>query len=328
MDDIATQYRIITEGAGWIERTDRGRLRFEGADRVPFLHALLTNDVSGLEPGAGTLALYLTPQGRTIADLHLSILPDAVLADAPGAIVGKLATALDALVFAEDVRVTDVSDAIRQISIAGPRARAAVGDLASAAERVLAELPVWSHVALPHGIIVRSDEFGVESWDVLVENVEMARVLATLERHGAVHAPDAVFESLRVQAGRPRFGMDFTQETIPLEAGLLERAISRTKGCYVGQEVIIRVLDRGAGRVARRLVRLSVAPGSHEPAIGARILVDGRDVGHLTSVAWAPGSGSTNALGYVARDVADPERAVTLSWEHHTATARITGYAG
>jgi len=331
MDDIATQYRIIISappGAGWIDRTDRGRLRFEGADRVSFLQALLTNDVAGLAPGAGTLALYLTPQGRSIADLHVFVLSDSVLADVPGPVTAKLAAALDALVFTEDVRVTDVSSAIRQISVVGAGAAAVLSDLTGKTEDALTELPVWSHVPLPGGIVARTDEFGVKSWDVLVDQAELIGVVDALERHGVMRASDAVAELLRIEAGHPRFGVDFTEETIPLEAGLLDRAISRTKGCYVGQEVIIRVLDRGAGRVAKRLVRLSVDGMRDLPPTGARILFDGRDVGQLTSVAMSPNAGGAHALGYVARDVAEPERTVTLSWADRTTPARITGFAG
>src|SRR5262249_18295704 len=146
-------------GAGWFERTDRGRLRIEGADRVSFLHALLTNDVAGLSPGSGTLALYLTPQGRTIADVHVFVLPDSVMADVPAAATARLAAALDALVFAEDVRITDVSEGIRQISVAGARAATALSELAGTTERAIKDMPVWSHVSLRNGIIARTDEF-------------------------------------------------------------------------------------------------------------------------------------------------------------------------
>jgi folate-binding protein YgfZ len=139
---------------------------------------------------------------------------------------------------------------------------------------------------------------------------------------------DAVAEAMRIEAGRPRFGVDMTEETIPLEAGLLDRAISQTKGCYVGQEVIIRVLHRGAGRVAKRLARLSAGPTAELPPADARIVVDGRDVGRVTSAAWSPQADGPLALGYVARDVAEPGREVVLSWAGQNVPARITGLAG
>ncbi|HEX5068628.1 MAG TPA: glycine cleavage T C-terminal barrel domain-containing protein [Vicinamibacterales bacterium] len=331
MDDIATQYRTIIDapdGAGWIERTDRGRLRFDGADRIPFLHALLTNDVAGLAPGSGTLALYLTPQGRTITDLHVFVRPDDVLADVPAALAARLAIALDSLIFAEDVRVTDVSASTAQISVVGPRAVAVLSQLAGTTVTALKQLAAWSHVPVPNGFVVRTDDFAVGSWDLLVEAAEMPGIRQALAHHRVVPMTDAFFETIRIEAGRPRFGVDFTEETIPLEAGLLDRAISRTKGCYVGQEVIIRVLDRGAGRVARRLVRLSIDPGPEAPPAEARILVEGRDVGRITSVSRSPHDAGSIALGYVTRDTAESSPPVTLAWADRTATARITGLAG
>jgi folate-binding protein YgfZ len=328
MHDIATQYRIIINGAGWIDRTDRGRLRFDGADRVSFLQALLTNDVAALAPGAGTLALYLTPQGRTIADLHVHVLQDHAIADVPAIVTAKLAGALDGVIFTEDVRVTDVSGSMRQISVVGARAAGLLSGLAGTSEQALNTLPVWSHIPLSKGFLARTDDFIGGSWDVLVDEAALPGLLASLEEDGAVMASDAVAEVMRIEAGRPRFGIDMTEETIPLEAGLLDRAISQTKGCYVGQEVIIRVLHRGGGRVAKRLVRLTGDAGSEVPPVDTRILLEGRDVGRLTSTAWSPQSAGPIALGYVARDAAEADRVVTLSWSGQTATARITGLAG
>src|SRR5262245_5710141 len=109
MNDIANQYRIISggaAGAGWIEKSVRGRLRFDGADRVSFLQALVTNEIAALPAGAGAYAAYLTPQGRMIADLHIFIRPDSVIADVPAASASSLAEALDRLIFTEDVQVS------------------------------------------------------------------------------------------------------------------------------------------------------------------------------------------------------------------------------
>src|SRR3954469_20295525 len=103
MNDIATQYRIITAAAGWIEKSVRGRLRFDGSDRVSFLQALLTNDFGQLHPGSGAYAAYLTPQGRMITDLHVFLRSDCVIADVPAALASELAAKFDLLIFSEDV---------------------------------------------------------------------------------------------------------------------------------------------------------------------------------------------------------------------------------
>jgi folate-binding protein YgfZ len=112
-------------------------------------------------------------------------------------------------------------------------------------------------------------------------------------------------EALRIEAGTPRFGADMTHETIPLEAGIEGRAISMTKGCYVGQEVIVRILHRGHGRVARRLVGL-VFEGAEAPPPGTELTADGRPAGLVTSVAFSPALRRPVALAYVHRDFAQP----------------------
>jgi folate-binding protein YgfZ len=126
-------------------------------------------------------------------------------------------------------------------------------------------------------------------------------IRARLIEAGAVSASEDTSETLRIEAGRPRFGIDMNTDTIPLEAGLEERAISFTKGCYVGQEVIIRVMHRGHGRVARRLVMI-VLPRGPVPARGDKIHLNDRVVGEITSAAASPRLGSPLALGYVQRD--------------------------
>lgn len=315
MNDIATQYRIIAAGAGWAEKNERGRLRFDGADRSAFLHALLTNDIAALPPGAGTYALYLTPQGRMIADLHVFARPDCLIADVPAPMRLSLAETFDRLVFSEDVRVADVSTTIRQYAVVGGGAADLLARATGLAGKAVRDLPLWSQLDVEAGFVVRTDDADEGSWDVLVAEGAADRVIGALEEAGAVQASAELLDAMRIDAGRPKFGVDMSGETIPLEAGLLERAISQTKGCYVGQEVIIRVLHRGGGRVAKRLVRIACdEAGGAVPPADATISADGRDVGHVTSAARSPRTGRIVALGYVSRETAEAVRNVTLSW--------------
>ena len=136
-------------------------------------------------------------------------------------------------------------------------------------------------------------------------------IRAKLIDAGAVPVSDDVAEALRIEAGRPRFGVDMTTDTIPLEAGIEDRAISFTKGCYVGQEVIVRVMHRGHGRVARRLVSIVIA-GGDVPARGDKILLGDRTVGEITSATASPKAGSPLALGYVQREHAVAGTEVTV----------------
>lgn len=343
MSDIVSQYRITTDAAGWARKSQRGRLRFDGADRLSFLQALVSNDVGSLERGAGAYAVYLTPQGRMLADLRIYNRGDFLLADVPASEAASLAERLDGVIFTEDVRVSDVSAQIGQIAVAGARADEVIARAFSLDLEKVRALPLLSQIDAPGVFVARTDDADLPSFDVFFDSTLTAashgwpwwqptpgrdELNSHLETAGAAAVSDDVFEALRIEAGRPVFGRDMTSETIPLEAGLSGRAISTTKGCYVGQEVIIRVLHRGGGRVVKRLVKLVFEPGLHDsPVAGAHLFVDGRDSGHLTSVALSPARGRFIALGYVHRDAAEIGRHVTLGTAEGHA-AEITGLAG
>jgi folate-binding protein YgfZ len=160
--------------------------------------------------------------------------------------------------------------------------------------------------------IVRDAALGLPGFDVHVPSAEAPVLREALDRAGAVRASAETYETLRIEAGRPRFGVDMTTDTIPLEAGIENRAISFTKGCYVGQEVIVRVMHRGHGHVARRLVSI-VLPAGRIPARGDGIFAGDRQVGEITSATESPKLGSGLALGYVQRDHAAPGTALTVN---------------
>lgn len=308
-------YQQARDGAAFGRRLDRGRLVLTGADAVPFLHALLTNDIASLEPGMGCYAVLLTPQGRMITDMEVIRTEwrgePAVLLAVPSDVAAPLAARLDASLFTEDVTVEDVSDATVQFGLAGPRAGAAL-DAALAAlggDPAAAALTHPYQSAAPAGGVVawRGDQLGaVDSFELVVDAAAAAGVGAALARQAAPLSPQAR-DVLRVEAGRPAFHTDMTGETIPLEANLLDRAISTTKGCYVGQEIIVRILHRGGGRVAKRLVPLrfegAAGPGG-VPAPQTALMDGEREIGRVTSAVLSPRDNAAIGLGYVHRDLA------------------------
>jgi folate-binding protein YgfZ len=167
--------------------------------------------------------------------------------------------------------------------------------------------------SVPYGpataIVVRSDRTGDIGFDIYIDAEMRDGLRSALLNAGATAVGRETLETLRIEGGRPEFGVDMDEETIPLEAGIEDTAISLTKGCYVGQEVIIRVLHRGHGRVARRLVGLLLESNAGErlvPTAGARILAGGKETGSITSATYSPRRGSPIALGYVQRDFVDP----------------------
>lgn len=260
-------YQAVQAGGAVVRRTDRRVLAISGADRASWLQGLLTNDVESLGEGEVRYAAYLTPQGRMITDMNVVHDGDRLLLDVPAPLASSLREKLDALIFSEDVQVTDESG------------------------RVL----VWTVV---------NDRFV----DVVSESLPAAfKPLPEIDLD--------TFDVIRIERGVPKFLADMNEDTIPLEAGIEDRAISFSKGCYVGQEVIVRVTHRGGGRVAKRLVQWHADDSaSVVPMPDSRIFNAERDIGRVTSSAFSPSLNKVIGLGYVHRDFADAGTELTIVW--------------
>ena len=312
------QYRALTKGAGAVELADRGRLLLTGSDRRTYLHGLLTNDIATLGPGSGCYAALLTPQGRMITDMRVLELGDRVLLDVPAAVTNAVHDRLAQFIFAEDVQVENVTDRWGALGVYGPSASSVLDVTFDGLSELDALQPFGTTKGDFDGstvVIARNDDYGVPGFDIYADRGITSALAAALRKAGAGDVSAETRDVLRIEAGVPAFGVDMDESTIPLEAGLQDRAISLTKGCYVGQEIIIRVLHRGGGRVARRLVGLRLQPGAPVPAPGAVISRDGRELGRVTSAAFSPALERPIALGYVHRDFADPETRISIAHE-------------
>ena len=299
----------LRHGAALIDRTHRGRLRISGTDRRSYLQGLLTNDIEALTPGTGCYAAYLTPQGRMISDMRVFETGEDILMDLEGSRTAIVAERLGQFIFSEDVDVKDITASTADVGVFGPLAASVLrAVLGSDAPPDLERMPMLSVRRAPHHgsnlWIVRSDDVGVGGFEVILEPTMATALVDALRRAGAVDVDDETAEAARIEAGRPRYGVDMDEDTIPLEAGIEDRAISLTKGCYVGQEIIIRVLHRGHGRVARRLVHLQFEAGASVPESGQTIVAGEREIGRLTSATASETQGRPIALGYVHRDFA------------------------
>ena len=310
--DNSTGYAALRRGAAIVDRSSSGRILLTGADRRSYLQGLLTNEIAALGPGEGCYAALLNAQGRMIADMRVVELGDAVLLDVAPHVAATVRAHLERFVFSEDVEVRDLTAERAEVGVYGPGAASVVADVIGAA---VPQLPLHGSARATFdgssALLVRSDEFGVDGYDLIVDRAQRDALVRALMNAGAVGAEDADVEAARIESGRPRFGVDMTEDTIPLEAAIEDRAISRTKGCYVGQEVIVRVLDRGHGRVARRLVGLTLRGADAAP--GAAIASDGKEIGRVTSATRSPALGQPIALGYVHRDFVAPGTAVTIA---------------
>jgi folate-binding protein YgfZ len=308
-------YHLARTAAAIVDRRDRGWVVVSGADRRSYLHGLLTNDITALQAGQGCYAAYLTPQGRMIADLWVYELGDVVLLSMARDIKPAVLTKLDQFIFSEDVQLGDVSETFSATAIVGPRAAGMVAEATGSSEELLTALPEHGNVRVDFqgqpSIVLRTSDLGEQGFDVLVASEQLTALRERLYAAGAVDADADAAEALRIEAGVPKFHRDMDEDTIPLEAGIEARAISMTKGCYVGQEVIIRVLHRGHGRVARRLVGLTL-DGTAPPSSGSTVKVDDREIGSVTSSASSPALGKPIALAYVHRDYVAPGTVVSV----------------
>ncbi len=339
-------YTALREGAIVGAIADRRQIAVAGPDRASYLQGLLTNDIPALSSGRGCYAAWLTPQGRMLADLHVLESGDMILLDVPAGDAQQIADRLEQFHFTEDLQIASLADSLRAVWLHGPAAPRILGGVAarnpSTSPRVLPSVSrdkgppddaselaaregppydasafaAWDdyqnarvEIAGRAVVVARIDQLGVPGYVIYVDVQHEPAVRSALVAAGAVAAAPAAIEAARVEAGYPLFGIDMTGDTIPLEAGIEQRAISLTKGCYVGQEVIIRVLHRGHGRVARKLVGLKVDGSAPERA--AKIFSGDREVGFITSAAQSPVLGAI-ALGYVHRDFVEPGTAVEI----------------
>jgi len=273
-----------------------------GRDRNRFLHAMLSADITALAAGDGTWATFNDVKGRTISDLRLLTMDTDPKQGTMWALVedgarGVLTEALDRFVIAEKVYFEDL-DSHSLWLLTGENCE----DVLTAAggrppqPRLLAHRDTTLGGAKVH--LVRMDRSGTDGRDLLiivnkVNEAELLDVLSSVTR-----GDSALLDAARIEAGQPRFGIDFTQANIPLEAGLAGRAINFDKGCYPGQEVICRINSLGAP--ARRLMRLSVS-AEQAPEPGSLLFRDGREVGYITSAVRSQRLGAVAAMGYLGK---------------------------
>lgn len=306
-------HRAARAGVGLFDLSGRGLLEVQGPDRAPWLHNLLTNDVKALRPGQGCHAAFLTAHGKVRAMLHLLALPEAFLIECEPSLAATLPAALLRYRITERVTLTDRTAELGLLSLQGPNTQALVTAWAGAEAWPMAELDHTERRI--QGIPVRLIRRRVASdpgLHCLIPTAHLAAVWQHLQAAGGPFglAPCGMtaLESLRIEAGVPRYGRDVDETTVLPEAGL-EGIVSRTKGCYLGQELVVRVRDRG--QLTRRLCHLALE-GPRGAAHGDAVIAGDRPVGTITSSAVSPTSSRPFALAYLHRDVAAAGAAVTV----------------
>jgi folate-binding protein YgfZ len=319
--DAAAEYAAVREGgAGLSDLSARGRIEVSGSEAVQFLNGLITNDVKALEEGAWMRAAFPNVQGRLVAQARvLRLGPDRFLFDTEPATREPVLKTLERFTLAGDFRVKDLTDETALVTVQGARAaevvRAALG--ADAAETARGRVHAASPGEGRELYVLRATHTAEDGFDLIVAAAGAASLWDALASAGASPVGSDALEVLRVEAGVARYGQDVDETNVVLEA-VPDDAVSFTKGCYVGQEIIARIHWRG--HVAKRLAGLAF-DGRAEVSRDDQVLnADGQTIGRLTSVTFSPALGRTVALGYVKYDYLAPGTEVSVA----QAAARVT----
>jgi folate-binding protein YgfZ len=304
--ELDAAYRQLREECGLVDRSERGKLLVKGPDAAEYLQGQLTNDVEALEPGDGQYAALLDRKGHMQGDMRvLRERADAILLDTEPEALAAVLRHLTMYSVGREVEVADIGNERAILSLIGPRS-----------------VEIAGTAALPPNACETTVVAGVEcllagsrdGLDLICPAEEAERLRGALLAAGAVAVAAEAAEILRIEAGVPRFGAEMGTETMPAEAGIVEDAVSFTKGCYIGQETVARLHYKGKPNRHLRGLRLS---GPAEP--GAALRLGEKEVGRLGSATVSPALGPIG-LGIVRREA---EPGTELAVGEDGVTARV-----
>jgi folate-binding protein YgfZ len=283
------------------------RICLVGNDRARFLHGQVTNDVKKLRAGEGCYTAIATAKGKMESDLNIFALQDELLLDFEPGLTEKISQRLEKFIVADDVQIVDAAPHYGLLSVHGPKVDAVVTAIG-----MFPELPIKpfdsmkiSDSTLGEIYLANDPRLGTSGFDLFVPNNSLGAVayklVAAAKQIGGRACGWTAFETMRIEAGIPRYGADMDKTNIPLECGIESRAVSYNKGCYIGQEVINRI--HSVGHVTRELRGLRLADDLKLlPLRGDKLFHAGREVGYVTSAVKSPTLNANIALGYVRRE--------------------------
>jgi folate-binding protein YgfZ len=317
---IEDEYATLTERCGLVDRSERGKLALSGSGALEFLNGQVTNELVGLKSGEGCYATFLTYKGKMLGDLRILAVGDPqvgldeLLLDTERSALQALFDMIRRFKVGYDVELHKRTLERSLLSLVGPRAGNVAANAFALDSASLSKENDHVLVSLEQTPVrlIRTD-LGV---DALLDTSAIEIVRGALEMAGALQVSESAAEIVRVEHGRPRYGIDLDESTIPQEAGLNERAVSFTKGCYVGQETVARLHYKGKPNRHLRGLHLSefVKPG-------AELRLGERPVGRLGSSVVSPALGPIG-LALVRREA---EPGTTLAVGEHGASATVTG---
>jgi folate-binding protein YgfZ len=326
--DAIAEHAVLRETAGVLDLSFCSRVCVTGGDRVRFLNGQVTNNVKDLRAGEGCYAALVTAKGKLQSDLNIYALPNELLLDFEPGLTEAVSQRLEKFIIADDAQVVDAGLYYGLLSVQGPKAETVVRSLglpleipakpmsfATVNDATLGEIYLMNHARL-----------GTSGYDLFVPvaslGAVMDKLIAACKQVGGRACGWQALETARIEAGIPRYGVDMDETNLAPEAGIEARAISYSKGCYIGQEVIARV--RTYGQVAKSLRGLRLADDLKSlPAKGVKLFHDDKEAGYITSAVASPAFKANLALGYVRKGVNEIGTELVLKMEDGESKARI-----
>jgi folate-binding protein YgfZ len=310
-------------GAGLIDLSARGRILISGSEAVMFLNGLVTNDMKTLEPNTWMPAVFPNVQGRLLAAVRIIHRDDGFLIDTESPSHDTVIKLLERFTLAGDFRLADLTPDTAQLSIQGAQAP---GIMAAVFGETLANLGrdavagvEWQGKQIT---VIRATHTAEDGFDLFAGAADVETLRDAFIKAGAQPVGDDTVETLRIEAGIARYGIDMDETSVVTETNL-DDAVSFTKGCYIGQEIIARIKYRG--HVAKKIAGL-IFEGEVSLESGAKIFsVDDKEIGRVTSAGFSPRLNRTIALGYVKYDYLAPETGVKVISSEKELLAKVTG---
>lgn len=320
----STEYSAVRDdGAGVIDLSSRGRLLVSGSEAVMFLNGLITNDMKTLAVNSWMPAVFPNVQGRLIAAVRIIHRADGFLIDTEDVTFQTVTRLLERFTLAGDFRIKDLTSDLAMLSVQGRNAgeviRRTFGETAATvahAQVVTAQLENGNEVT-----VIRATHTGEDGFDLFVNANEVSILLTSLQTAGAQPFGPEVGETLRIEAGIPRFGIDMDETKVVTETNL-DDAVSFTKGCYIGQEIIARIKYRGhvAKKLTGVMLEQEVALESHAKILSA----EDKEIGSITSSTVSPRLKHTIALAYIKYDYLEPGTKVKVVGADEKFPATVT----
>ncbi len=314
--DPLAEHAALRTTAGVMDLSPRGRLCVTGADRARFLNGQVTNNVKDLRPGQGCYAALVSAKGKLQSDLNIHCLRDELLLDFEPGLTATVTTRLEQYIIADDVQIVDAAPHYGLLSVQGPLSQTVAESLGLACE-IPAQPMTFSTVSdatLGEVYLMNHPRLGAKGFDFFVPTAALAAVvdklIAAAKAVGGRACGWQAWEMARMEAGIPRFGPDMDESNLVSEAGIENRAISYSKGCYIGQEVIARI--RTYGQVAKALRGLRFEGSGPLPVKGDKLFHNGKEAGYLTSALRPPALQADIALAYVRKEANQPGTELTV----------------